>query len=171
MTNRTVQIWGQGYSVPPAEGLSLTPCTIAATLNGVEVFSGAIPTVESSDVLRLPTDQQVLFTFEIPMTMSGPQAMVFQVTGADVYLEQTLVNYCAINNWSTPTSSGPDGYFSPIQGDCRSNVVCTGATYVSSAPPDLRPAGTSGDWGWEIEVADGATATFSYTFTIDAGVE
>ena len=63
MTNRTVQFWGQGYSTPPAAGLALTPCTIVATVDGNVVFSGPIPTVESSDILRLPTDQQLLFTF------------------------------------------------------------------------------------------------------------
>ena len=101
MTTRTVQFWGQGYSTPPAAGLTLTPCTITATVSGNVVFSGAIPTTESSDILRLPTDQTILFTFEIPLVTTGSAYTVpvsLDITGDDLYLEQITANYCKVNN-------------------------------------------------------------------------
>jgi hypothetical protein len=163
MTNRTVQIWGQGYGA--------TPCSITATLNGTQVFSGSVPTVDSSDIGRLPTDQQILFTFEIPMDMSGPQAMVLEISGADLYMEQILANYYNYNT-NPATGSGPSTYLAiNSQSDSRENVVCTGATYVSSPPPDPRPEGEAGDWGWEVEVASGQAATFSYDLIVTAGID
>jgi len=168
MTNRTVQVWGQGYSLPPAGGLSLTPCTITATFNGTEVFSGAIPTIESSDIQRLPTDQQVLFTFEIPMDLQGTFPMSCTITGDDVFLEQILANYTAVGT----DSSGPTE-FGPINGsgDARSNVTCTGATYYTPEPTDPRPPEASGAWGYEIEVASGQSAVFSCDVAVVAGLE
>jgi hypothetical protein len=100
--NRIVQFWGQGYSNPPTVGLALTPCTITATVGGNVVFSGPIPTTESSDILRLPTDQQVLFTCEIPLLTAGNTLYTIPVsldiTGDDVFLEQIESNYSEILN-------------------------------------------------------------------------
>ena len=169
MTNRTVQFWGQGYSTPPS-GVGLTPCTITATIDGVQVFSGIIPTTESTDIGRLPTDQQVLFQWEIPMNFSGTVPVSLQLTGSDVYLEQILANYAIL---ADNTSSGPDVY-EPIyyaNGECKSNVTCTGAVFVSDPPPDPRPAGIDGQWGWEIEPGAGNTAIFSYDLSISVGKE
>ena len=101
MTTRTVQFYCQGYSTPPAEGLTLTPCTIVATIGGNVVFSGPVSTLESSDILRLPTDQTVLFTCEIPLVTTGNAYTIpvsLDITGDDVYLEQINANYCRVNN-------------------------------------------------------------------------
>jgi hypothetical protein len=98
---RTIQMWGQGYSTPPAVGLEFTPCTITATVDGNVVFSGAIPTLESSDIGRLPTDQQVLFSFNIPLVTTGnvyTLPVSLAVTGDDVFLEQINANFCKIPN-------------------------------------------------------------------------
>jgi hypothetical protein len=151
MTTRTVQFYGQGYSIP-IEGLGLTPCAITATVGGNVVFSGNIPTSESSDILRLPTDQQVLFTFEIPLVTTGNAYTIpvsLAITGDDVYLEEINANY--YNN--AGNTSGPTGFGPISSGDARSNVVITNATYASPPPPDPRLSGTEGTWGWEIEIA------------------
>lgn len=97
MANRTVQFWGQGYSTP-ASGLSFTPCSITATMNGNTVFSGSIPTIEGTDIGRLPTDQQVLFTVELPMAFTGNASISIDITGDDVFFEQILLNYNPVDN-------------------------------------------------------------------------
>lgn len=230
MTTRTVQFWGQGYSNAPAEGLTLTPCTITATVSGNVVFSGPIATLESSDILRLPTDQQVLFTCEIPLVTTGNAYTLpvsLAVTGDDVFLEQINMNYCVIynpvytaeqitilnnpattiqeklaiweplanpplsaeditllnsNDWTimepvlathnllTTISSGPTGFFGGDFDEVRSNVVVTNATFYNQ-PPDPRPEGTVGSWGWEIETAPGQTSTMTFDMNVSPGSE
>ena len=170
MTTRTVQFLGQGYSTPPAEGLALTPCTITATVSGNQVFSGTIATLESSDILRLPGEQQVLFTFEIPLvTGNVPYTLPVSlaITGDDVYLEQIDANY----NNNAGNTTGPTGFGAISSGDARSNVVVTNATYVSTPPPDPRPPGTEGTWGWEIETAAGQTSTMTFDMNVQPGLE
>lgn len=175
MTNRTVQFWGQGYSTPPAAGLEFTPCTITATVNGNVVFSGAIPTLESSDIKREPTDQQLLFTCEIPLVTGNTLYTIpvsLEITGDDVFLEQIEANYCNMGN----VSSGVDGFYSITTGyigniDARSNVVVTNAIYVSDGPPDPYPEGVTGTWGREVEVAPGQTATMTFDMNVFPGLE
>jgi len=173
MTNRTVQFWGQGYSTPPAAGLEFTPCSITATVDGNQVFSGAIPTIEGTDIGRLPADQAILFTFEIPLVTTGNTAYTLPVsldiTGDDVYLEQILINYCA---QAGNTSSGPTGFGITTGGtDPRANVVVTGATYVNPPPPEPRDPASSGTWGWEIEMASGTTSNMAFNMIINPGNE
>lgn len=228
MTNRTIQFWGQGYSTPVgATEVSLTPCTITATFNGTQVFSGVIPTIESSDVNRQPSDQSMLFSFETDVPTGYTYPVVLEITGADTFFSDILVNYCGqpnpvytteqyntLNTIGTPVdeklaiweplanpplsqadidllsttdeagyparnaclaahglalqvTTGADGYLSAaFTGDCRSNVVVTGASYVSPPPPDTRNPGEEGTWGWEVEVAPGNTATMNYDLLI-----
>lgn len=221
MTNRTVQIWGMGYGT--------TPCTIDATFNGTQVFSGNIPTVDSSDVQRLPEDQTTLFTFEIDQSLTGSIPMSMDITGADIFFEQVLVNFATVTNpvfsanelqtletigapvedklaiWelhavpplseadiallsttdepgyparnaclaahgiSLLVNTGETGFVDVNNGyDARSNVVITNAAFSSPQPPDPRPAGTEGTWGWEIEVAAGQTATLACDLVISS---
>lgn len=172
MTNRTVQFWGQGYSTPPAEGLTLTPCTITATVDGNVVFSGTVATSESSDILRLPTDQTILFTCEIPLITTGNAYTLpvsLAITGDDMYLEQIEINY---NGLANGVSSGPTGFSSTFpQGDVRSNVVVTNATYSSPPPPDPRSTEAEGTWGWEVETASGQTSTMTFDLNLLPGLE
>jgi len=171
MTTRTVQFWGQGYSTPPAEGLTLTPCTITATVDGNVVFSGAIPTSESSDILRLPGDQQVLFTFEIPLVTTGGDYTIpvsLAITGDDVFLEQINANYSQL---ASGLSSGPTGFIGITSAnDARSNVVVTNATFTNP-PPEPRVEGETGTWGWEVETAPGQTSTMTFDMNVTPGLE
>lgn len=96
MTNRTVQFWGQGYAPTGTD-----PINITASLDGNVVYTGTIPTLYTTDIGRLPTDQVVLFTCEIPMTLSGtvPVSIVIDSpVNSDVYFEQITVNYVAQTN-------------------------------------------------------------------------
>jgi hypothetical protein len=170
MTTRTVQFLGQGYSTPPAEGLALTPCTITATVSGNQVFSGTIPTTESSDIFRSPGEQQVLFTFEIPLVTTGNTYTLpvsLSITGDDVFLEQINANYCNLGNGA---SSGANTFCQINATDARTNVVITNATF-SNPPPDPRPAGQEGTWGWEIETAPGQTSTMTFDMDVRPGLE
>lgn len=175
MTTRTVQFYGQGYSTPPAEGLTLTPCTITATVDGTVVFSGPIPTIESSDILRDPTEQEILFTFEIPLvTITDPPGygntytlpVSLAITGDDVYLEQIDSNYNSLGNG---VSSGSTGFSSISAGDARSNVVVTNATFTNP-PPVPRPVESEGSWGWEIETAPGQTSIMTFDMNVKPGI-
>jgi hypothetical protein len=170
MTTRTVQFWGQGYSTPPAAGFTLTPCTVTATFNGNTVFSGTIPTLESSNIERLPDQQVLLFSCDIPLNTTSTEyvEMVCNLTGDIVFLEQVYLNYCTVAPAGPPngTSSGPDGFL-PTGTDPRSNVTVTGGT--TNTPPDPRVPPAVGAWGYEIDVDSGGSAVFSCTLEIPAG--
>ena len=176
MTTRTVQFYGQGYSTPPAAGLTLTPCTITATVDGTVVFSGPVPTIESSDILRDPSEQEILFTFEIPLiTITDPPGygntytlpVSLAITGDDVYLEQINTNYNCLANGASSGST----VFGPISaGDARSNVVVTNASFTNP-PPVPRPTESAGTWGWEIETASGQTSTMTFDMKVKPGAE
>jgi hypothetical protein len=90
MANRTVQVWGQGYGASPA--------TANVTFNGNTVFSGQIPTIDSSVVYRLPDEQTVLFTFEIPVDLAGTFPVEVVFTGQDAYLSRVFANYSTTSN-------------------------------------------------------------------------
>lgn len=174
MTTRTVQFLGQGYSLPPAEGLEFTPCTITATVSGNVVFSGAIPTTYSSDVNHTPQYQVVLFTFEIPLVTANTAnaspytlPVSLDITGDDVFLEQILTNYCNNNG----TTTGPNGFFAISNQDARSNVVVTNGAVITPKPDPLTPESPTGTWGWEIETAPGQTATMTFDMNIIPGLE
>ena len=164
MTNRTVQVLGQATkNGNPATGL------ITATLNGVTVFSGSVPTVSNPGVL---------FTFEMDMATEGSIPMSLNIQDCDVYMSGILANYAnlgPVTPLTTPPtylSSGVDGYLDTAPGvDSRANVTCTGATYCSPPPPDPRPDGTQGTWGWTVDTAAGTPAIFSYDLQVVAGVE
>lgn len=181
MTNRTVQFYGQGYSTPPAEGLALTPCTITATVDGNQVFSGTIPTLETSDIYHLPSEQVLLFSFEIPLVTGGNTAspstnytlpVSLDITGDDVFLEQINSNYNSIWDGNAYVSSGATGFDSIYSaGDARSNVVVTGASYVNPPPTEPRDPANTGAWGWEVETASGQTATMTFNMVVSPGLE
>jgi hypothetical protein len=167
MTTRTVQFWGQGYNTPPAAGFTLTPCTVTATFDGNTVFSGSIPTLESSDIERLPDQQVLLFSCDIPLNTTSTEyvEMVCNMTGDAIFLEQVYLNYCTVAPvYPTGTSSGPDGFL-PTGIDPRSNVTVTGGTI--NMPPD--PQVPPGSWGYSIDVDSGGSAIFSCTLEIPAG--
>lgn len=94
MTNRTIQILGQGYGTEPA--------TMTVTYGGTEVFSGNVNTLPLEDMPSLPNLavnlDTVLMSFEIPVTYSGTQAMTCSVTASTVIFSQILANYQAVTN-------------------------------------------------------------------------
>jgi hypothetical protein len=96
MANRTIQFFGQGYAPTGTE-----PIVITATLNGNAVYNGTIPTLYNTTVGRLPTDQTVLFTCELPVDFAGTLPMSITLdspVGVDAYFEQIMSNYMPVTN-------------------------------------------------------------------------
>jgi hypothetical protein len=55
--------------------------------------------LDQAQVLRLPTDQVTIFTFEIDTTTVGTFPLIINVTGGNtVYIEQVLSNYMPVQN-------------------------------------------------------------------------
>ena len=90
MANRTIQIYGQGYG--PVD------CTASVIFNGTQVFNGTIPTINSSDIGRLPTDQTVILSFDVSMDIAGKFPVEMTLTGNDIYVEQIFSNYNKVPN-------------------------------------------------------------------------
>lgn len=167
MTNRTIQIMGQGYAPTGTD-----PIMITATLSGNTIYSGTIPTLYTSDVGHLPTDQVVLFTFEVPMNFSGTVPMSISLdspVGVDAFFEQVKSNYMPIESNATGNitvvSSGPTGFVN-ICGNAepRSNVVINGVAQTRGATP-------TGTWGWEVEFPAEGSGSIECDLTFEPGLE
>ena len=90
MTNRTVQFYGQGYGTVPAE--------ITATLDGIVVYSGTVPTIDQENYNRMPEDQVLLFTAQVPVDFDGTKPMTISVSNSTVVFAHVLGNYYTKNN-------------------------------------------------------------------------
>jgi hypothetical protein len=90
MTNRTLQFLGRGYGS--------TPATVVATLDGVTIYTGEVPTLDQETILELPGEQVVLFSTEIPMDFAGTKTFSMQVTRGIVNCADQLANYSRYRN-------------------------------------------------------------------------
>jgi hypothetical protein len=90
MTTRTLQFYGQGYGT--------TPATITATLDGVTIYTGAVPTIDAPYTYDYP-DQPLLFEGgSIPADFSGTIPMTVEVTNGVVIFIWIYANYCPVQN-------------------------------------------------------------------------
>jgi hypothetical protein len=93
MSNRTVQLLGQGYGANPAE--------ITVTSNGNTIFSGTVNTVNQLPPLLPNFDldlTNVLCTFEIDLAFTGQIPMTCAVSSGSVIFAQIYANYVNIPN-------------------------------------------------------------------------
>jgi hypothetical protein len=97
MFNRTVRVYGQGYGE--------TPASITATLNGVVVFDGEIPTT-NQPITDLIVDPAILFTFEVPLPTDGTIPQTITVNTGTVIFAGISANY----NQLPTILPGPDVY-------------------------------------------------------------
>lgn len=143
MANRTIQFLGQGYAPT-----GTTPIVITATLNGNVVYTGNIPTLYTADVGRLPENQVVLFTCEIPVDFAGTLPVSISLdspVGVDAYFEQINSNYMPIYNpVYTQSEIG-------VLEDPSSTTAEKVAIYTANAVPPLSPA--------EIAILENGTTT------------
>lgn len=95
MANRTIQLFGQGYGSAPA--------AMTVNCNGIEVFSGTVPTLDEPAPVMIPnmnrsTDRVLLCSFEMPMSVEGLVPMTVEVTSGAILLADVMANYQMIFN-------------------------------------------------------------------------
>ena len=132
MANRTIQFWGQGYAPTGTE-----PIVITANLNGNVVYTGTIPTLYTSDVSRVPADQVIVFTVDVPVDYAGTFPMSISLdnpVGVDTFFEQIVANYASIFNPVFTTSE------IGVISDPSSTPAEIIAIYNAHAVPPLSPA-------------------------------
>lgn len=154
MTMRTVQFIAYGFGP--------TPATLTATMNGVVIHDGPIPTqdlIYSLD-LELSPEQQVGFTCEIPMEAATFPMSIVMTNGSAVFGPVTA-NY---NTYTLPPGSTRtyDGFGDIYQTgpDCRSDVTIDGIPQATETIPDR------GDFWFYVE----EDQVFNFTLNANAGV-
>ena len=142
MTIRTFRQYGQAYGSQPA--------SIIATIDGVEVYSGPINTLNQAlpvlpDV-SLMIDN-VIFSWEKTTDFSGTVNLELRVSGSPLILAGTLANYptdneAAANRWSAFYSYTVDGV---LYLDSFSDEKIDGVSVSRQDSPEY-----SGQWWWKI---------------------
>jgi hypothetical protein len=170
MANRTFKQLGQAYGS--------TPVSVVVYVDGTEVYSGTVPTVDQP-VPALPDTNisltSQLFTWEKAMSASGTSVLEVTVTGGTLVLADTLANYCKI--WApnttpkTISSTGVDGWDElndltagpppPPYVDPFSNVTISGIAKTADH------TNLPGQYYWSLQSGD----TFSCTVSYVAGQE
>ena len=156
MTTRTAKVlgWGSGTA------------TITASLDGNQIFSGAVDLVEMSKDNDSEQTAPTLFTFPLPMDFAGTKKMLISVKGAPVRFGQIVVNYVEMGsiNWS----SGEDSYHDIVDRndegiqDPRSNVI------IDGQPCSADRALGNGTWHWLVNPG----SVFEHNLTVSrAGLE
>lgn len=92
MANRTLKFFGRGYGANPA--------SITVVFDGVQVFSGSIPTVNEPLPVPGPSAGVLdeLFTVSIPMEFDGEKAVSITVDGESALIGPESINYAIIRN-------------------------------------------------------------------------
>ena len=153
---RTFRQLGQGYGS--------NPVTITALVGGLQVFSGAVPTVDNippGEVRPEPPEQEC---FRWSQDDDGLGNVTIQVTNTGSGTFQ-LCQTQALENESEPDSWGmvfaqivPDASGDAILGDPFSNITIDGIPQNRSTSTDA-----FGQWTWNIP----AGATFIGTLTVN----
>jgi hypothetical protein len=141
MANKRLRFRGQGYGSIPA--------SIVATIDGVVVFTGEVPTLDQTTFVTDAEAQAVLFTAMVDATFSGTKPVSIQVTEGTVVFAQTEGNLGADgpNEWVTQVTT---------ESDSRSNVTIAGASV--SPTPGPGDSALVGDWHYTVKNPD--TITF-----------
>lgn len=94
MAIRTIQIHGKSFGA--------TPNMVVATLDGSQVFNGAVTTVNepvwSLPNLALVNQQDLLFTFDVDTDLTGEIPMTVTVSDGTVIFGEILTNYVSMYN-------------------------------------------------------------------------
>ncbi len=156
--NRTFQFYGVG--------LGNTPVTVAASINGTQVFSGAVTTVPGTafpvDVPPLPEIYSTTLAFTVADSAllntdyAGHYPMTLTVSGGNgIVISQIMSNYYPGNRQVTPNAGSADHYNLCYSGvpvnsdntkDPRSSVTINGVATVPARIGDTE----SGTWMWQI---------------------
>lgn len=164
MTSRTFKQLGQAYGSIPA--------TITVVIDGVTVFNGTVPTLNTAMAAGVATDN-VLFSWQKDITFAGVQKMEITVTNGRLRLESTVANCCQIPSASAPPSHVPGGsnVYSFIYSSNTEHGITTDPITNAriNGTPVTRSTGADylGQWWYVIE--DGQT--FQCDLNTKAGVE
>jgi hypothetical protein len=74
-------------------GYGSTPANVSVTLNGAEIFSGEIPTLDQESIYLHPDEQVVIFTAQIPMDFAGNANVAVTVNNGYVHNDYVSINY------------------------------------------------------------------------------
>jgi hypothetical protein len=134
MANKTLKFYGIGYA-PTGQTASIT-----AMYDGATIFTGAIPTIASTEVTPDPTQYDVMFTHDIDANITATVPMSVTLTGG---LGFTIARV-EVNN--------PDDIAdfrimrTDEQGDCRTSVEINGVPQEKGPLADV----LTGAWSWNI---------------------
>lgn len=164
MTNRIVQILGQGFGDQPAE--------MTVTLAGAEIFTGTVSTLPSADLPVLP-DQSIvnlpvlLMSFNVPVSYSGTQSMTCSVTSGTVIFAQIVANYSPI----------PNPVYTPADWNILYSPTVTTAEFIEVVSQYATPAFTSEELALlestdplDLPAKEAILATHGVALTVSSGV-
>lgn len=142
--NRTLQFIGYAYGN--------TPVSLTAEINGTQVFSGEVPTIDT-EIPPPPNDLSgatALFTLTdsplFPVDFSGTYPMTVSVdNGYGIVIQNVLLNYMYHAN----VPGNATDFYSCYNGDAgitdpRSDVTIDGVAQTVTRPPN-------GPWIWTVD--------------------
>ena len=170
MTTRTFKQFGQAYGS--------IPTTIVATIDGVQVFSGSVNTVdEPIPTGPVPNLNSELFTWTNTVDFAGTQSFSISVMGSPLLLSDTTANYPflpGINGNNVSNSAITDSvahftyfYTSNIDGIERADPFTNVTIGGVSRERETNNSELTGQWHWLIPVG----STFNATLNVAAGTE
>lgn len=170
MPNRTVKLMGRAYSQSgdmPGDG----SVSITVNFNGTQVYSGTVPTNDSTVPSDRSAPAEVLCTFEIDGATAGDIPMSVAVDNGTAFFSELVMNYNGGRvSWGPPDESGyavptpledpattfRDSINSEKTTDSKSDVKVGG-----QAPLEVRDEdGSLGEW--EYRINHGQTLTCKY---------
>jgi hypothetical protein len=154
MTTRTFKQYGYGISTTDQ------PVTITVTLDGQEIFNGAV-----SDDSTMVTE---LFTWEMPLDFASTQLYSYEITvqNGSLHLGRTQCNY-SVNDYNAEEDFG----YCCIVDVNGIQFLETFSNVVINQIPQQRvwevvntggPNGGTGQWHWTVQ----DQGTFSATITV-----
>jgi hypothetical protein len=134
--------------IQQALGLNPVPVLVTVTIDGNQVFSGAVPTLDMPGPVPDPSQGQDAWSWGVPGQYWGTQTMVVTVHNGLMLLGYTFMNLSAQDpsrKKLRPRTQG-DGfdYYDPF-----SNITING---IAQNP--ARSAQLNGQWTWALSESD-----------------
>lgn len=154
MTTRNFMQQGQAYGT--------TTCTITATLDGVEIYSGPAPTEEvPMPPFPGPDIEFNAFGWQLPVSYQGGKTLTITVQGSPFVLADTLADRNSPSNVNALTSL----YFSQTISGVQVDDPLTAVTIDGVSRE--RATDLPGQWYWTVLPGE----TFQATLNILAGID
>ena len=141
--------------IQKGQGYGSTPVNITAKVDGITVYTGTVPTVDTPLPPLPQTDSNFgsnLFTWTAEYTFQGTQNMEITVSGGTLLITDTLANNeYTPSTFTSPYSEVIDGitYYDPFTGETLNGVALEG-------PPDNT---LPGQWYWPVPAGGVFSAT------------